>query len=824
MRKWTGDTFISHAFGKVDDCAYTNSLEAFENNYAKGHRTFEVDLYLTRDKKVVLAHDWNHSARIQKQAWTEQMPPTEEEFKNSKIYNRFTPLSYSDLLRLMKDHPEIRIVTDTKYTDREHIEIEFRYMVDTAVSLEMEDVLDRMIIQIYNEEMYQVVNRIHPFCSYIFTLYQRWDGSSEELENICKWCMNVGIDTITMPVNMYSKNIGEIVGRGIKIYVHTVNNALEAKNLLKEGVRGLYTDSLSAMDLSFLSIHREQKKQYKKRKRYEKIIESIIKQKEMISCAEWIRKENKEVVIFGAGTYGHQIYDILKRQGIHISLFCDNNKCGNIDEKTGIRIVDIAVLKRNAESYLVLLCVVDKKAYTSIANELKEAGFDPGQLRGMREYIDSLTVENLELPDHKFDYIFCAVSFVILCVAMISFLCWHNGIILLLELLGILFLRNSADWLLKVYGKIEFRTILFQLHSPLKGTGREIIKKYCSCIGKTFIEITMIIMLHCLTGRIGAPGIIRMPFLLFLLIMEMIFLYKGSCKIGIPEYIKQMSKRSKLYEQEYVIPSSVRITFPEKKKNLIYIYLESMEMTNASMDSKEGVMNLIPYLTSLAVDNISFSNKEDAGGAWQMPKTGWTMAGILASTAGISYILPISGNDNGRYGKFLPKLENLGDILEHNGYKNYFMCGSDASFAGRDLYFRTHGNYEIFDLIQAREDGVIPKKYNNGFWGMEDSKLYEYAKYKLTEIGQMSQPFNFTILTVDTHQVDGYLCDKCPQKYPQKYANVISCADNQIDDFLNWVQRQTWYKDTVVVITGDHLSMVKDFYEKYSGTRTIYND
>lgn len=94
------------------------------------------------------------------------------------------------------------------------------------------------------------------------------------------------------------------------------------------------------------------------------------------------------------------------------------------------------------------------------------------------------------------------------------------------------------------------------------------------------------------------------------------------------------------------------------------------------------------------------------------------------------------------------------------------------------------------------------------------------------EISQSSKPFNFTMLTVDTHHSDGYLCEKCPHIYSQKYANVISCADNQIYDFIHWIQKQKWYKDTVIAITGDHLSMVNNFYAKYfgkKGVRTVYN-
>jgi hypothetical protein len=35
--------FVAHAFGAVDGHTYTNSLEAFQRNYARGFRVFEVD-------------------------------------------------------------------------------------------------------------------------------------------------------------------------------------------------------------------------------------------------------------------------------------------------------------------------------------------------------------------------------------------------------------------------------------------------------------------------------------------------------------------------------------------------------------------------------------------------------------------------------------------------------------------------------------------------------------------------------------------------------------------------------------------------------------
>ena len=79
------------------------------------------------------------------------------------------------------------------------------------------------------------------------------------------------------------------------------------------------------------------------------------------------------------------------------------------------------------------------------------------------------------------------------------------------------------------------------------------------------------------------------------------------------------------------------------------------------------------------------------------------------------------------------------------------MIGSDATFGGRRTYFESHGKTEIFDYTTAVEEGKIPEGYWV-WWGYEEQKCYlKIAKEKLSEIGIKDEPFNFTMLTVDTH-------------------------------------------------------------------------
>lgn len=119
------------------------------------------------------------------------------------------------------------------------------------------------------------------------------------------------------------------------------------------------------------------------------------------------------------------------------------------------------------------------------------------------------------------------------------------------------------------------------------------------------------------------------------------------------------------------------------------------------------------------------------------------------------------------------------------------------------------------------DKGYIDEDYYV-WWGIEDQKLYEFAKDELLELSNTSQPFNFTMLTTDTHHVDGYMCDICEDTYTSNLANVVSCADRQIQDFIDWCKQQDFYENTTIVIMGDHLrmdsSLVQDFED-----RKVYN-
>ena len=315
--------------------------------------------------------------------------------------------------------------------------------------------------------------------------------------------------------------------------------------------------------------------------------------------------------------------------------------------------------------------------------------------------------------------------------------------------------------------------------------------------------------------------IIKMSIYVFISIISILCVLRI---LKIDTYIVSQSKETSLFEEYYVDAKDVEITFPEKKRNLIYIYVESLESTNIS-NKNGGIVkeSYIPNLEKLALGNINFSNNDKIGGALQINNTDWTMAALISQTSGIPFKISMDTNFYNNYINSFPGLYNLGDILEENGYNNFFMIGSDAEFGGRKAFFETHGKYTIYDYNYAVENKYIEEDYFV-WWGYEDKKLFEFAKEKIKEASSLDEPFNFTLLTVDTHFTDGYMDDACEEVFDKKYANSFYCSDSKISEFVKWIKKQDFYENTTIIIAGDHLTMQSNIYELDNNyQRTIYN-
>lgn len=422
-----------------------------------------------------------------------------------------------------------------------------------------------------------------------------------------------------------------------------------------------------------------------------------------------------------------------------------------------------------------------------------------------------------------------------------------NGISYFLWFLMIVIVVSSS-WLVNQFGTSDFEQYLYHLFGPKLGSNNDIFLLYFKQTFPTIIGVFVVILvvyfiirnyfapvrsylLICFRNqkrKILIPDfsflskhILPISFLVLLLVC-----YSSLKEIGFVDYVLDKSNYSQIYEDYYVEPTSSVLSFPEKKRNLILIYVESLENSyTVTMNDGNEKVNIIPKLTEIADKNINFSNSEELGGAYPVPGTGWTVAGIFSSMSGLPLTANMDYNTEEKYNSFMPGATILGDILKEEGYNQKFILGSSIEFANKNTLFEEHGNYEILDYLKAKEAGLIPGDYRV-WWGYEDSKVFEYAKDSLLELSSKEEPFNLTILTSNTHFVGGYLEDSCSSVFEDAYSNSILCFDSMIGNFISWIEEQDFYDNTTIVITGDHLTMdqiwaqtlVGDSYE-----RTIFN-
>ncbi len=391
----------------------------------------------------------------------------------------------------------------------------------------------------------------------------------------------------------------------------------------------------------------------------------------------------------------------------------------------------------------------------------------------------------------------------------------------------------ASIFFVTVYGQIGFDAVLFTLQSSLTGVQSGLIKSYITIglLPALFWATAVNLLLFFRPKRglsipLGGERVPLYPFhravsLMLALVLSGYLIGSAAVYVELDEYIYDILTHSELFEDEYVDPDSVTITFPEEKRNLVYIMLESMEISYLSEELGGALdRNLIPELYQIAQENTNFSHNDGVGGFHEASGASWTIGAMVSHTAGIPLKTP-SGNQND-YGddgeQFLPGVTSITDILSREGYTCALMVGSDANFGGRKSYFTGHGADLVYDIYTARKDGIVPSKYFV-WWGMEDLYLFEYAQQELTELAAQDEPFAFTMLTVDTHHVGGYQCAYCTDEFEETYDQSISCSSRQVLSFLQWLQAQPFYENTTVVITGDHCSMDRGYF-----TRNVDDD
>jgi phosphoglycerol transferase len=292
--------------------------------------------------------------------------------------------------------------------------------------------------------------------------------------------------------------------------------------------------------------------------------------------------------------------------------------------------------------------------------------------------------------------------------------------------------------------------------------------------------------------------------------------------VGMVSFV-QNSVPSHFIESFYEFPEDIQA--PNEPLNVVMIYVESLE--NTYRNPELWGENLMDSLDAATSDWVTFENFEEVRG------TGWTIAGLVASQCGVllkeenqfDLRQQLGLKSINRIGEqvdsFMPGITCLGDILSDAGYSNHFLGGADPEFAGKGKFFQEHG----YESVKGRPYWEAVGETEFTKWGLHDDDLLRHAKTELDQLHAAEKPFNLTVLTVDTHRPEGHLSATCERKGAEDLPGIVACTSDLLAEFLGYMERKGYLEDTVVVVTGDHLSMpnvVQDTMD-LEPHRTIYN-
>lgn len=221
---------IIHAGGSVDGVVGSNSLEALNDSYAKGHRFLELDFVISSDGIPVCLHDWSPLYSKSLGAF----PISAEEFSSVKIYDYLTSLTIDSLYTWMTEHPDAYIITDVKDDNVGALR---------TISKRYPNIVSRLIPQIYNYSEYAPVRALG-YSNIILTLYclptyeQKINSSYNS-----SFAEKHRLFGITADVTLIDESfIKPYERKKVPLFVHTVNDEEKKQELYSLGVDCIYTD------------------------------------------------------------------------------------------------------------------------------------------------------------------------------------------------------------------------------------------------------------------------------------------------------------------------------------------------------------------------------------------------------------------------------------------------------------------------------------------------------------------------------------------------------------------------------------------------------
>ena len=222
----------------------------------------------------------------------------------------------------------------------------------------------------------------------------------------------------------------------------------------------------------------------------------------------------------------------------------------------------------------------------------------------------------------------------------------------------------------------------------------------------------------------------------------------------------------------------------QKDVNVMIVMLESFTASGSQYFS--GYNNCMPMLDQIASEQLSFMQCYASGDRTEKGLVS-ILSGYPAQPSSSIIVFPDK----------MAKLNGIGKELKAKGYENAFYYGGDAEFASMKAYLLLQGISKIVDRKAFSKDEL------NSKWGAHDGNLYNKV---LRDHRGKKGPFFTTVLSLSSHEPFDvpYQSTDLPKDNWYGYKNSLQYADKMLCDFLKACEKESWYKNTLIVLVADH--------------------
>jgi phosphoglycerol transferase MdoB-like AlkP superfamily enzyme len=218
--------------------------------------------------------------------------------------------------------------------------------------------------------------------------------------------------------------------------------------------------------------------------------------------------------------------------------------------------------------------------------------------------------------------------------------------------------------------------------------------------------------------------------------------------------------------------------------NVIFIIWESLTSKAIGLEM-EGKM-ITPGFNQLRNEGIYFSNIYATGDR--------TDKGIVAVLSGYPAQATTSIIKEPVKAAKLPMLSKF---FKRKGYSTSFHYGGELEFANMKAYL-LQGQFDQFVTIND-----FDKKDQNSKWGAHDGVVMERFK---NDVNKAREPFFCTWLTLSSHEPYEIPDEKLlnGKDDVSKFLSSVHYTDSVVFSYIQYAKKQSWWKNTLVVIVADH--------------------